>query len=80
MPLVRHRGQTPRELAAAAQARLLTFDGAALAAQVPEEVVAAYYRVRYGGCRLDKNEMAAIEQALAALNAAVRQKDAHVKN
>jgi hypothetical protein len=74
LPLVRSGGQTPRELADAAGARLLALDGAALAARVPDMLVTAYYRVRFGGYRLDKNEMAAIEQALAALNAAVRQK------
>jgi hypothetical protein len=74
LPVVRAGGQTPRELATAAGTRLLSLDGAALASRVPADVVSAYYRVRFGGCRLDKNEMQAIEQALAALNAAVRQK------
>ena len=74
LPVLRSSGQTPRELAATAQAHLSSLDGAALAAQVPADVVAAYYRVRFGGCRLDKNEIESIEQALSALNAAVRQK------
>jgi hypothetical protein len=80
LPVVRASGQTPRELAAAAESRLLNLQSAALAARVPGDVVTAYYRVRFGGSRLDKEEMQAIEQALAALNAAVRHKDAHVKN
>jgi hypothetical protein len=73
LPLARGAGQTPRELAAAAQRRLVAVEGAALSARVPAEVVAAYYRVRFGGARLDKNEMQAIEQALASLAPAVRQ-------
>ena len=74
LPLVRRRGQTPRELAAAAQAQLAAVEGAALTARVPDELVTTYYRVRFGGGRLDKNETDAIEQALASLAAAVRQK------
>jgi len=73
LPLVRQEGQTAQELATAAQARLSEAEGAVLAAQVPREVVAAYYRVRFGGHRLDKSETEAIEQALAALAPAVRQ-------
>jgi hypothetical protein len=74
LPIIRDSGQTPLELAATAGDRLLARDGAALAARVPAELVSAYYRVRFGGYRLDKKEMQAIEQALVALNAAVRQK------
>jgi protein-glutamine gamma-glutamyltransferase len=73
IPLLRPDGQTPQELAAAAQARLIAVEGAALTARVPAEVVSAYYRVRFGGARLDKNEMQAIEQALASLAPAVCQ-------
>jgi protein-glutamine gamma-glutamyltransferase len=73
LPLVRQEGQTARELAIAAQTRLSQAEGAVLAARVPSEVVAAYYRVRFGGHRLDKSETEAIEQALAALAPAVRQ-------
>jgi len=75
LPLVRKEGQTANELATVAQARLMEAEGAVLAARVPSEVVAAYYRVRFGGHRLDKSETEAIEQALAALAPAVR----HVK-
>jgi transglutaminase-like putative cysteine protease len=74
LPVVRRRGQTPRELAVAASNRLAAADHAALAAHVPPEVVAAYYRVRFGGDRLDKNEMDEIEQALAGLAGAVRKR------
>ncbi len=72
LPLVRQEGQTAKELAAAAQSRLCEVEGAVLAARVPSEVVVAYYRVRFGGHRLDKSETEAIEQALAALAPAVR--------
>jgi hypothetical protein len=73
LPLARRRGETPRELAAAAQAKLAAVEGAALTASVPGELVSAYYRVRFGGGRLDKNETEAIEQALASLAPAVNQ-------
>ena len=72
LPLIRRHGQTPQELAAAAQGRLDTVPTAALAASVPADVVASYYRVRFGGCHLDMSEMEAIEQALAELDHAVR--------
>jgi transglutaminase-like putative cysteine protease len=72
--VVRTEGQTPRELAAAAKSRLLSSDFASLASAAPADIVAAYYRVRFGGHRLDKTEMEAIEQSLAALNAAIRHK------
>jgi len=70
--LKRSRGQTPRELAADAAKRLA--DGqASAAAQLPAELVDTYYRVRFGGDRLDKNEIEAIEHALAVLAPAVSQ-------
>ncbi len=72
--VVRRAGQTPRELAAMARPRLMALEGGPLCANVPGEIVSAYYRVRYGGHRLDNQEALAIEQALAALDAAVRQK------
>jgi hypothetical protein len=63
-------GQTARELAAAAESKLAG-GPAAFAAELPQEVVAAYYRVRFGGAALDKNEQAAIEQALSKIVSAV---------
>jgi hypothetical protein len=70
MKLRRASGQTARELAFAAESKLAA-GPAAFAAPLPEEVVAAYYRVRFGGAALDKNEQAAIEQALAKIVSAV---------
>lgn len=65
-------GQTARELAAAAQ-RKLDSPATADAAAIPAEIVAAYYRVRFGGAALDSREQAAIEQALDQLTPAVNQ-------
>jgi protein-glutamine gamma-glutamyltransferase len=73
LPLRRPAGQTAQELARAAQARLAAVEGAALTTRVPADVVQTYYRVRFGGARLDKKETEAIEQALASLVPAVRQ-------
>jgi hypothetical protein len=74
LPLIRRAGQTPQELAQAAANRLAAAEAPAEAAPLPPQIVAAYYRVRFGAERLDKNESVAIEQALAALAAAVRQR------
>jgi transglutaminase-like putative cysteine protease len=73
LPLRRQRGQTPRELAASAGVQLATSNEARPAAHLPAEIVAAYYRARFGGDRLDKTETDAIEQALATLAPAVSQ-------
>jgi transglutaminase-like putative cysteine protease len=73
--LRRHEGQTARELAAAAGLRLGGASSATARASLPSEIVAAYYRVRFGGDRLDKNETAAIEQDLAELARAVREQN-----
>ena len=74
LPLRRRAGQTARELAAEAERRL---QGAVSeepsVAGLPEEIVAVYYRVRFGAARLDKTQAAAIEQALDRLAPAVRQ-------
>jgi protein-glutamine gamma-glutamyltransferase len=74
LPLVRASGQTPQELAALAGSRLASIEGAALTSHVPGELVRTYYRLRFGGHRLDNQEAEAIEQALAALGAAIRDK------
>jgi hypothetical protein len=71
--LRRSSGQTAQELAAVAGNRLGASPASVAAAELPAEVVAAYYRVRFGGAALDKNEQAAIEQALAQLVSAVHQ-------
>jgi len=71
--LRRRRGQTPSELAADAEQRLAEGNGGGSVAALPAELVETYYRVRFGGARLDKNETDAIEHALAALVPAVSQ-------
>jgi transglutaminase-like putative cysteine protease len=60
-------GQTARELAADAAVRLARVDPGGRAGELPAEIVAAYYRVRFGGAALDSREEAAIEHALAQL-------------
>jgi transglutaminase-like putative cysteine protease len=69
--LRRVSGQTARELASVAASRLEQSGAAEAIAELPAEIIAAYYRVRFGGAALDKNEQAAIEQALVQLTSAV---------
>jgi protein-glutamine gamma-glutamyltransferase len=69
--LRRAAGQTARELAAAAGERLERTQPQAGAGELPAQIVAAYYRVRFGGAALDSQEQAAIEQALDELTPAV---------
>jgi hypothetical protein len=69
--LRRAAGQTARELASAAASRLRQSGAVEATTQLPGEIVAAYYLVRFGGAALDKNELAAIEQALVELTPAV---------
>jgi len=79
LPLRRLPGQTARELADRAAQRLYhpRPDADRLLqphiAQLPREIVDAYYRVRFGGAALDSHEQAAIEHALAELTPAVGQ-------
>jgi hypothetical protein len=67
-----HTGQTAQELASAARFRLQAPPTADVA-ELPAEIVASYYRVRFGGAALDSREQAAIEQALEQLTPAVNQ-------
>ena len=71
--LRRAAGQTPRELAGAAGIQLAGAGEAEDVAELPDEIVQAYYRVRFGGATLDNREALAIEQALAKLVPAVSQ-------
>jgi transglutaminase-like putative cysteine protease len=71
LPLIRSHGQTPRELATAAAGELGASEHMREAAAVPAAIVATYYRIRFGGGRLDKSEADAIEQSLAQLDEAV---------
>jgi hypothetical protein len=69
--LRRRSGQTAQELATAARLRLVASPESSTAARLPDQIVAAYYRVRFGGAALDKNEQEAIEQALSQIVSAV---------
>jgi hypothetical protein len=71
LALRRRPGQTARELAGAAHERLSAKPQTQPTAQIPADVVDAYYRVRFGAARLDKSQTAAIEQALDTLAPAV---------
>ncbi|MCU0877029.1 MAG: DUF3488 and transglutaminase-like domain-containing protein [Pirellulaceae bacterium] len=73
MGLRRAAGQTARELSNAAAVRLTAALPATEIAELPAEIVAAYYRVRFGGAALDKEELSGIEHALAHLTPAVNQ-------
>lgn len=59
--------QTPREFAVAAGGRLADEPQHVPAASLPRKVVEAFYRVRFGGHVLDKQETEAVEQALLEL-------------
>src|SRR5262245_20255379 len=64
LPLRRRAGQTARELAAEAEWRLHASVGDdRTLAGLPEQIVAAYYRVRFGSARPDKSQAAAIARA-----------------
>jgi transglutaminase-like putative cysteine protease len=67
--LVRPPGQTQREFAAAAGARLSTATGDPRWTFVPDVIVEAFYRVRFGRVPLDSCQAEAVEQALADLAA-----------
>ena len=73
IPLARKQGETPREMARQAGAKLALAIGPVKAATLPDQLVTAYYRVRFGNDRLDKVETEAIEQALTEIDAAVKQ-------
>jgi transglutaminase-like putative cysteine protease len=65
--LVRGAGQTPREFARTAAARIATISGRQELALLPETVVEAFYRVRFGGLPLDNPQTEAVEHGLAEL-------------
>jgi hypothetical protein len=69
--VIRRPGQTPRELAFAASSHLETFALTAPLAHTPQRLVETFYRVRFGGQDLDKQQRDAIEQALTALDTAL---------
>ena len=63
----RAAGQTPRELARLAAERIATDGGRQDFAELPGQLVDAYYRVRFGGLPLDNPQREAVEQGLAQL-------------
>lgn len=81
LQLRRRPGQTPLEFARQAADRLRALivetplaDDLADLPSLPTRIVAAYYQVRFGGVRLDREEAAAIERSLARLVQATNQR------
>ena len=62
-----HAGQTQREFAEFAGARLARRWGDPTLAPLPSEIVEAFYQVRFGRRPLDNPRREAVEQALARL-------------
>jgi hypothetical protein len=69
--LVRSTCQTQREFATEAGARIAKATGQTQLAGVPVEIAEAFYRVRFGGIKLDGRETQAVERALGCLEEAV---------
>lgn len=69
--LVRQPTETPREFAAATQARLQTRLAPAGLAELPNTVCAAYYRVRFGGETMPASELHGLEAQLTAFEHAL---------
>ncbi len=65
--LVRAPGQTQREFAAAAGARLAGLSGDGRLAALPDVVVEAFYRVRFGRTPLDNLQTRTVELALVEI-------------
>ncbi len=72
--LVRAAGQTQRQFAAVAAARLAGFDPHTDATSLPELIVDAFYRVRFGHEGLDNRQSQAVEHALDELSRKASQK------
>ncbi len=70
--LVRAASQTPHELALLAREKLTQTTGNPQVAQLPEQLVDTFYRVRFGHDSLDKFQYQAVEQALRQLERAFR--------
>ncbi|MBN2475315.1 MAG: DUF3488 domain-containing protein [Pirellulales bacterium] len=67
--LIRRRGQTPREFAADAAARLAAGAGCPHWESLSLQVVEAFYRVRFGRLPLDSTQAETVEQALGQIAA-----------
>ena len=70
--LLRDPGQTPREFAAQARGHLEQAAQPPQLVVLPEQVVDAFYQVRFGRASLDRVQAQAVEQALWQLERAVR--------
>lgn len=70
--LHRSIGQTPRQWAASVGTQLRPIPGGAVAADGIEEVVEAYYHVRFGQAQLDEEQISRIDQMLLAIEHTVR--------
>jgi transglutaminase-like putative cysteine protease len=68
--MIRPVSHTQREFAREAETRLVQRMGDERLATIPTRVVEAFYRVRFGGPPLDKQEAEAVEQALVQLESA----------
>ncbi len=73
MAVERETGETAREMAQAAEAKIAAANVTPAVAALPDRLVTAYYLVRFGGGRLDKVESDGIEQALHEIEGAVAQ-------
>jgi hypothetical protein len=71
--ILRPASQTQHEFAMAASGQLSESSRLAPAASLPRRVVDAFYRVRFGGRALDKEETEAVERSLRELAAALAQ-------
>jgi hypothetical protein len=76
LDIVRAPSQTQREFAGAAAQRLAALGPRiAPAADVPTQIVDAFYRVRFGQSTLDNLQTEAIEQGLSRLEGGLKHKD-----
>jgi len=69
---VRAASQTPREFALSLGGQFAESSATKHAAVLPRRVVEAFYRVRFGGQRLDNSESQAVEQAISDLADALK--------
>jgi transglutaminase-like putative cysteine protease len=72
--LTRLPAQTQREFAREAAARIAASPGGRDLAEIPAQIVEAFYRVRFGGVPLDKPQSEAVELALKRLKQTVGSK------
>ncbi|HVW37219.1 MAG TPA: transglutaminase domain-containing protein, partial [Pirellulales bacterium] len=69
---VRAASQTPREFALSLGGQFAESPATRPAAALPRRIVETFYRVRFGGQRLDNSESQAVEQAISDLAAALK--------